>query len=231
MVQKPDVILGPNGLPVWQCDPGTGNTAQAGTLTALDLVVPIEASPSVPAPGYLKLYSPDGQALSLLSPADVASPISLPPAFATVAFSPATVTGATTIQALASGITVPAGGLAAGQIYHVVAWGVLTTATAETVTFGLHYGGTAGVDLLDFGSQTPGTQSGATWMCQWDVQITGATTATAGGFNGPAFSPQTLNQKNSTGLSAAAAAFTVTVTPSATDVSVTLNGGYCERIK
>jgi Pectate lyase superfamily protein len=62
-MQAPQVILGPNGLPVWQCDPGTGNTIQSGTMQSLDLVLDTEASPSTPGPGYVKVYSPDGSTL------------------------------------------------------------------------------------------------------------------------------------------------------------------------
>lgn len=62
-MQAPQVILGPNGLPVWQCDPGTGNTIQSGTMQSQDLVLGKETSPGTPAPGFLKVYSPDGQTL------------------------------------------------------------------------------------------------------------------------------------------------------------------------
>lgn len=62
-MQAPQTILGPNGLPAWECNPGTGSTTQTGTMQAQDIALGKESAPVTPAPGYLKIYSPDGESL------------------------------------------------------------------------------------------------------------------------------------------------------------------------
>jgi hypothetical protein len=234
-MSAPENILGPTGTPVWSCD-ASGSTIQTGTATARNITIgPALANPSPPAPGYVKLYSPDGESLVTVDAVGNTATIGLGSQYATVAFGTTTVTGVTAATLLATGITVPAGGWATGQVYHVVAWGQLTTTVdTQTVTFGLNYGGVSGVSLLNFGAQAPNSGTPVTngaWYAEFTVEATGATTASSGGWDGPDFSPTTVNQNQATGLTTAAAALALIVTPSATAVSVTIQGGYCERKK
>lgn len=231
MVLQADTVLGPNQLPVWQVDPGTGNTTQSGSMLALDLVLPPEASPVPPAPGFLKLYSPDGQSVTLITPAGSTAPVSNGPGFAAVSSPGATVTGVTAKTLLATGITVPAGALAAGQAYRITAWGVLsTTVDTQTVTFELDYGATA---LLNFGAQNPNSSATVTnspWRVEFEVYVISATSVSVSGWDILNFFFASGNGATVTVASSTAKAFTLQVTPSATAVSVTCSGFTCERV-
>lgn len=234
MSQKPDVILGANGRPVWQCDPGTGNTSQAGTMAALDLVLPPEASPNVPAPGYLKLYSPDGQSIALLNSAGTTDTVTPGSAYATVAGAGQTVTGVTAETVLAGGITVPAGGLAAGQVYHFVATGTITTTVdTQTIDMRLRFGGLAGTLVYDFGVQNPdgsGVITGASWRAEFNIIVTSATNLVISGQNALNFFYTSTANTSTAVTNAVAKQLTLTVQPSATAVSMTCAGFSCERV-
>lgn len=69
----PNSIIDPaTGLPVWTGDPA-GNTVQNGTATATGLVLKTSSTPATPAPGTVLLYSPNGQALSIVNEAGTIS--------------------------------------------------------------------------------------------------------------------------------------------------------------
>lgn len=146
----------------------------------------------------------------------------------------ATVTGVTALTLLASGITVPANTLAAGQVYRFKAWGgVTTTASTQTVQIGLYWGGIAGTSLLNWGLQQPnasGTTSNGAWMAEWEVVVLSTTSVTTGGWDGLNYYFSSLTEGNTTITSTANEQFVVGVTPSATAVSITCAGFYCRRI-
>lgn len=152
---------------------------------------------------------------------------------ATVAAAGATVTGVTTETVLASGYTVPANSLAAGQAYRFVAWGTLTTtATTQTVDVKLRYGGLTGTVLLDFGAQNPSSGStitGARWRVEVDLIATSATAISASGEEALNFFPTTENGQETSALAATAAQLVLTATPNATGLSMTCTGFRCGR--
>lgn len=145
-----------------------------------------------------------------------------------------TVTGTTALTALASGITVPANTLAAGQVYRFKAWGThTTTASTQTVQIGLYWGGIAGTSLLNWGLQQPnssGTTTNGAWMAEWEVVVLSTTSVTTAGWDGLNYFFSSLTEGNTTITSTANEQFVVGVTPSATAVSITCAGFYCRRI-
>lgn len=234
-MQAPQVILGPSGLPIWQCDPDTGNTIQSGNAVVTDLVLATEPAPSAPAPGFLKLYSPDGQAVSVLNAADQSALLFPGPAYAAVAGTGQTVTGVTAETVLAAGITVPAGGLAAGQAYRFTATGTITTtADTQTIDLRLRYGGLTGTLLFDFGSQNPDNSAaitGASWRAQFDIILTSATTVVVSAQDALNFFPSSVGSGSPVTVSAATAKqLVITVQPSATAVDMVCTGLVCERV-
>jgi hypothetical protein len=229
----PENILSPNGTPVWTCD-GTGATVQDSTMTARDLVLgPLEAAPSPPAPGYLKLYSPDGQSIQTLNGASIGAPLAFGAAYATVAKAGQTVTGVTAETLLASGITVPAGGLAAGQVYRFVAVGTITTTVdTQTIDLRLRFGGLAGTLILDFGAQTPNSGAPVTavaWSAQFDIIATTATNLVVSAQDALNFFTSSVNGSSTAVTNTVAKQFVLTVQPSATAVDMICTGFYCQR--
>jgi hypothetical protein len=233
----PFTVISPStGLSVWTVD-RSGNTYQTGTITSGDgISLTATPLPSLPSGGVLKLYSPDGTTIDTLSSTGVTTPIGFPAAYAPVTNSaPATITGVTSIQTLATGITVPAGGLAAGQIYRMCAWGSLTTTVdTQTFTFALVWGGTGGTSLMTFGAQTPSSSApvtGGAWMVQFDALALSATSFTAWGWDGLNFFPSGLTQQAPTTVTnATSKQLVMSVTPSANACSITVNGSYCLRL-
>jgi len=144
-----------------------------------------------------------------------------------------TVTGVTALTALASGSTISANTLAAGQVYTFKAWGLLSTAaTANTVTFGLYWGGISGTQLLSWGAQQPSSSStvtNGTWTAQFEVVANTATSLSVSGWDGLDFFFTSLTSSVTTVSNTASQQLVLGVTPSATGVSVTCNGFYCMR--
>lgn len=155
--------------------------------------------------------------------------------FAPVAGAGGTVSGTTTLTALATGMTVPANTLTGGQVYRFVAWGRLTTAAAaDTFTVGLYWGGVSGTQVLTWGAQQPSgssAETGAAWVAQFDVVALSATSLTATGWDGLAYYFTSENDDNSVTVSnTSAEQFAVGVTPSASGDSITCNGFYNVRV-
>jgi hypothetical protein len=228
MVQKqPQVILGPAGLPVWECDP-QGDTTQTGTLTGTGLVLAENPSPTQPPPGYLTLYSPDGSSLAVVGGGDVGSTVSFGAGFAPVVGAGATVTGVTAETLLASGMTVPAGGLKAGQLYRFIATGTLTTtADTQTVHLRFRFGGLTGTLVLDFGTQNPNsssTISGAAWNAHFDIMLVSATSMVVAGDDALDFFPTAETTQTTTVANTSAEQFVLTVQPSASGVDMACTG-------
>lgn len=145
-----------------------------------------------------------------------------------------TVTGVTALTTLASGITVPANTLAAGQVYRFKAWGgVTTTASAQTVAISLLWGGISGTTLLTWSAQQPnssGTTTNGAWMAEWEVVVLSSTSVTTSGWDGLNYYFSSLTQTPTTITSTANEQFVIGVTPSATAVSITCAGFYCKRM-
>lgn len=231
----PETIVSPvTGLPVWSCD-GNGATVQDSTMTARDVVLgPTEPAPTAPAPGYLKIYSPDGQTLATLNGAAVGTPLGFGPAYATVAGAGDTVTGVTTEQILAAGITVPAGGLAAGQVYRFIAVGTITTtADTQTIDLRLRWGGLTGTVIMDFGTQNPdssGVVNGVIWSAAFEIIATTATRLVTSSQDALNFFTTSVNGSSTAVTNTAADQFVLTVQPSATAVDMVCTGFYCQRV-
>lgn len=148
----------------------------------------------------------------------------------------ATVTGVSTLQSLVPGYTLPAGSLAAGQIFEFEAWGVVTTTlAAQTVDLALFLGGIGGTNILDMGAQQPNSSAAVTnaaWGIRGTVLALDATHMTAVGWDFYNFFPSGCNQKSPVVVSnASAAQLVLGVTPSAAAVSITANGGYIRRVQ
>lgn len=221
-----------NGASLAAVDPA-GNLTVAGSATigtALRLAKQTRAP--VQVPGLLQLYTLDGLSVSMIGGDGTAGGAILPAwSNPVVGAGPVTVTGVTAKTPLGTGITVPAGSLAASQAYHLRAWGtVTTTVDTQTVTFELDYGST---QLLSFGAQTPNSGApvtGAAWMLEISVDALSATAVTAGGWDGLNFFFSAVNQAASVAVtSSTAKAFSLQVTPSDIAVSVTMNGFLFRR--
>jgi hypothetical protein len=147
---------------------------------------------------------------------------------------PVTVTGVTAATLLGSGITIPAGGLAVGQLYEFVAWGVITTTVlTQSVTLDLYFGGIAGTAVLGLGPTQPnsaGTVTNAPWCAWMQLEVVSATQVNAWGWDGFNFFFSALNQQSAVTVSnVAPEQLVMGVTPSAAAVSMTANGSYCIR--
>lgn len=206
--------------------PGTANIGKAIALSA-------NATPPIQVPGQLTIWTPDGQALSMIAPSGAVTPLSFGPQFAaTTLNAPVTVTGTAAKTNLLSGMTVPAGALAAGQLYRVQAWGsVTTTVNTQTVLFEVDYGATS---VFTWGAQQPNsgaTVTGAAWMLDVTLLAQSSISMTACGQDGLDFFPSSDNQQAPTAVSATVAnTFTLQLTNSAAAVSVTCNGAAIRRV-
>jgi len=151
----------------------------------------------------------------------------------TVAGAGSTVTGVTAETLLASGYTVASGGLAAGQVYHMVAHGTITTTVdTQTLDLRLRYGGLAGTVILDFGSQNPNASATITngrWRFEADVMLTDATHMSVSGQDALNFFPTAVTGAE-TAVPTTGGQFVLTVQPSASALSMTCTAFYCERV-
>jgi hypothetical protein len=154
-----------------------------------------------------------------------------PPQSAVVLSAPATVSGVSTKQTLLAGQIVPAGGFAAGQIYRVSAWGVLTTAViTDTFTFELDLGGS---QLSTFGAQNPssgGLISNAVWTFEGELTLQSQTSITGWIEDALNFFPSAVTDFGPTTIPTTAQQFALAVTPSDASSAITIRGGYCMRL-
>jgi hypothetical protein len=215
-------------LPVWGVD-NTGNTKQDGGLWLKS-----NATPAPTEAGYAQLYSPDGAGLRIATPNGASTLLTPGPAYAAVTGAGATVTGVTAKTLLASGMTVPSGGFAAGQLYRLCAWGtVTTTAGAQTVTLETYLGGIAGTALVQLGAATVnagGAVTGAAWLYRTEIELLTATGTAAWCDLALNFFPTSVTQQSATITNASAQQIVLAVTPSAAAVSMTCTGSYCQRV-
>lgn len=144
-----------------------------------------------------------------------------------------TVTGVTVLTVLASGLTVPASGLAQGQIYRFKAWGSLsTTVDTQTFTIGLYWGGITGTLLLSWGAQEPSgtsTATGASWLADFDIVANSATSLAVSGWDGLDFYFTSETQGATTVANTSGEQFVIGVTPSASAETIVCGGYFCER--
>lgn len=145
-----------------------------------------------------------------------------------------TITGTTALTALASGLVVPASALAAGQAYTFKAWGALTTTlAAQTFTLALYWGGIAGTQLITFGAAQPnsgGTETGASWMVEYEIVANSATSIAVMGIDGLAYFFNSQTNATTTVANSSSEQFVIGVTPSASACSITCSGFYCARV-
>ena len=153
---------------------------------------------------------------------------------ATTSTSTTTITGVTTIQTLASGSTVAASALQAGQIYRFAAWGSMSTAAdTNTFTFGLYWGGTGGTLLSTWGASNPNssaTVSGAAWYANFDIVANTATSLAVQAVLGMNYYYGSQTQGTTTVANSASEQLVLAVTPSAIGSTITCGGFYCIRI-
>lgn len=147
-----------------------------------------------------------------------------------------TVTGVSTLQSLVPGYTLPAGSLAAGQIFEFEAWGVVsTTLAAQTVDLAVFFGGIGGTNVMDMGAQQPnsgGAVTNAAWGIKGTLLALDSTHMTGVGWDFYNFFPSGCNQKSPVVVNnSSAAQLVIGVTPSAAAVSITANGGYIRRVQ
>lgn len=204
--------------------------AQVGKYVALKA----GAAP-VQIPGELLLYTPDGSALTAVAPSGAVALVSFGSAYAPVPLAQNTVTGTVAATLLASGMTVPAGALAVGEIINFRAWGVLsTTVNTQTFTLALDWGGIAGTVVVSSGAQNPNNSGAVTnqsWWIEGSIQCTAANTLTAMLYDHMSF--LSFSEASASGVAvptATANQLVLSVTPSAAAASITVTGGYFQRI-
>jgi hypothetical protein len=238
-VPTPQSII-PNGAssnPVAVGD-ARGDQSFAGQLTiGTDLVLTTLLAAPIQTPYGLTLYSPDGRSLQAVGADGSSAPVGFNtgPFAAVTTQAPATVTGTTSETVLAAGITVPAGALAARQIYDFDAWGTITTtADIQTVTLNIRFGGVAGTVVMTWGSQNPdssATLTNAAWSLHVRLLVQPGLKITGWGLDGLNFFPSAQNEQAPTSVTnTGAQQFVLTVIPSATAVSMTVNGSACVRV-
>ena len=144
-----------------------------------------------------------------------------------------TVTGVTTATSVLAGPVIPAGQIMPGLVYEFAMWGTITT-TADTQTFSpaLFVGGVAGTNVTPSGAINPDSSAAVTaasWRFSGQLTFRSATSASAAWQTDANFFPSVVNQAETTVSTTAAQALTLGITPSATAVSVTVQGGYIRR--
>ena len=145
--------------------------------------------------------------------------------------SPVTVTGVTAATLLFGGPTLAIGTARSGLIYTFELWGALTTTlAAQTLTFSLYWGGVSGTSLVGVGPSQPnsgGTVTSGSWKVKFAVVFGSSTTASATGETALNYFYTSETQAAPVTISnSAAEQLVIGITPSATAVSVTANGGY-----
>lgn len=215
-------------LVVWEVD-NTGNVRQDGGIE-----FKANPSPEATPAGHMQLYSPDGSGLRIATPDGLSAPLTPGPAYAAVTGAGATVTGVTAKTLLASGMTIPSGGFAAGQLYRFCAWGTITTtAGAQTVTLETYLGGIAGTAIIQLGAATVnagGAVTGAAWLYRTEIELLTATGTASWCDLALNFFPTSVTQQSATITNASAQQLVLAVTPSAAGVSMTCTGSYCQRV-
>ena len=145
-----------------------------------------------------------------------------------------TVTGVTAITALANGSTVAANALAAGQVYKVKAWGILsTTVDTQTITWNLMWGGTGGTSLLTWGASNPDSSAFVTnvaWSTDYDIVANSATSLAVTGTLCTNYFFASMTEQITAVTNTSSEQLVLAITPSATAVSVTCHGFYFERV-
>lgn len=147
-----------------------------------------------------------------------------------------TITGTVALSTLVTGYTLPAGSLAAGQIYEFEAWGVVTTTlAAQTVDLSVYFGGLGGTKILDMGAQHPNSGAAVTnaaWGFKGTIYALDGATVTCVGWDFYNFFPSGSNQNSPIAVNNSnAAQLKIGVQNSATAVSITANGGYMRRVQ
>ena len=153
----------------------------------------------------------------------------------TVPSFPQTYTGGTTIADVLPGPVIGANTItAAGQTWQFQLWGTLTT-TADTQTFRVQvlYGGTSGTSLADSSTVNPdsgATITGVPFRLTGMAQFLSATAATASMQVDGNFYILEVAQGAATVDSTTSKQLVIGYTPSASAVSLTVNGGFWQRI-
>jgi hypothetical protein len=120
------------------------------------------------------------------------------------------------------------------MIFEFAIWGVLTTTVdTQTVTLTARWGGASGTALISVGPSEPSssaTVSGVPWRFTGSVTLTSSTSATGEGQTDINYFPTAVNQQGATAITnTVAEQLAITVTNSASAVSVTANGGWWKQ--
>lgn len=168
------------------------------------------SAPTIPAPALLSAFAP------------------------VVGTSPTAVTSTTSNTLLAQGLTIPASGLAAGQVYTFKAWGTLSThLTGDTFTIALYFGGITGTQILSWGAGIPSNSStvtGAAWLAYFEIIALSSTQVSVSGWDGLNFFPTTENDAATTVSNTSASQLVIGVIPSDSASSITCAASYCMRL-
>lgn len=142
-----------------------------------------------------------------------------------------TITGTTSATLALAGPTITP---AAGMAFQAEMWGtVTTTVDTQTAVLGVYLGGVGGTLLFSFGNSNPNssaTVTGAAIRMRATLTFLSSTSATVGGQLDLNFFVNTVNQQGPTTVSASSQQLVLAITPSATAMSWTINGGYWRRI-
>lgn len=209
---------------------GTGQTTQQAAINALT---------GTQASGEYLRSNGTNATLSALAAADLTGTVAVAHGGTGFTQAPVVSTGATTVTgvtvatALASGQTLAASTLAAGQVYHFFAWGVMsTTVDTQTFTFNLDWGGVGGTSLLTWGASNPNgsaTVSNVSWSTEFTIVANTATSLAVSGTLCMNFYFSSYQQQVTTVANSSSEQFVVGVTPSAAAASITCNGFVSER--
>lgn len=152
---------------------------------------------------------------------------------------PATIAGGYPLTI--TGVTVPTLALAGsaispapGQVYTFDAWGtVTTTVDTQTLNFGIYLGGIGGTLINATGVLNPdssATITNATIRIKGTLVFLSATQVSCEMQIDLNYFPVTVSQIVATVTAAANQQLAIGITPSAAAVSVTINGGYWQRV-